>query len=499
MILLFVVAGGLQFLRSLMLQRIGDWIHTTLTTNLLPVALSHAGGNDNSNVQSLRDANALRQFISGPSLTTLMDIPWTVLYLGVLFVIHAWLGFLVTGGIVILFLLAWLNEGLLRQLAKKAGSLQIKGLSDLEFATRNTDVIEAMGMKQKLISRWLNTQAKAVEWQALANSRSAAVQGVTKSVRLILQILVTCISAWLAINGEVTIGAIIASSILASRALAPFEAAISSWKGLTDARAAYNRIQKTLQLTRRQEGISLPSPAGKLSVEGLTYALNNKQLPILRNITFQLEAGECLGIVGHSASGKTTLARLMAGIFAPTSGVVRLDGANVYTWPREEFGRFTGYLPQDVELFSGTIKDNIARLLPDALPEMIVEAAASANAHEMILRLPNGYETDIGTSGMALSAGQRQRIGLARAFFGNPRFLILDEPDANLDGTGKVALIQAIQKAKRAGITTVLISHRSSILQHTDKLLVLKHGTVESFALTRQLMPHASATLAGSA
>lgn len=488
MIVLFAASAALQYLRSTMLQRVGDWGYEKISLALLPITLHTATANSKGSSQALRDANILKQFLSGAAIATIMDAPWTVLYLAVLFIVHSVLGALVTVGVIALFILAWLNESMMRLPLKHAGSHQLKGYQDIEFATRNADVIEAMGMRDTLIARWHGVQSKVSEWQGQATSRSVVIQGVTKFIRLTLQILVTGVAAWLAINGQVTIGAIIAASILSSRALAPFEAAIGSWKALSEVRGAYERLQRILQAEIRVEGISLPVPEGAISVENLYYVPAAGQSPILRQVSFQVAPGECLGIIGHSGSGKSTLARLIAGILRPASGIVRLDNANVYTWPRQEFGKFTGYLPQDVELFGGTVKDNIARLQTDAEHKDIVQAAKMANAHDLILRLPQGYETDIGPNGANLSAGQRQRIGLARAFFGNPRLLILDEPDASLDDTGKAALIEAIKHAKQQGMTVILITHRRSLLSYTDKILALKNGAVDSYASTEQLM-----------
>lgn len=489
MILLFAAAGVLQSLRSIMLQRVGDWFHRDITTLVLPITLAQASQSGGmQGAQGLRDAASVRQFVSGNGFVTLLDAPWSVLYITVLFIIHPLLGVMVTGGAFFLLALAWFNESMMQSPLKQAGAYQMQNMQELEFATRNADVIAGMGMEQALISRWQSGQNAINYLQGKAGARGSVVQGITKFARLTLQVLVTGVAAWLALDGSITIGAIIGASILASRALAPFEAAIGSWKTLSEARQAFDRLDQMLGTQLREEGMSLPVPHGAISAENLYYTPPGQPQPLLKNISFHLEAGEILGIIGPSGSGKTTLARLLMGIWAPQSGIVRLDGANVYTWPREEFGRFTGYMPQDVELFRGSVKDNIARLLHDVPPEMIIEAAQLANAHEMILQLPKGYETEIGANGALLSAGQCQRIGLARAFFGSPRLLVLDEPDANLDDAGKQALWVAIKQAKLKRITTVVISHRKSILQHSDKLLMLRNGAVEHFGTPQHVL-----------
>lgn len=470
-----------------------DIAEAALPLTLAPTAQADGG----AGAQHLRDAASLRQFLSGSALVTLMDAPWSVLYITVLFIIHGALGALVLAGAAALLALAWLNEAMMRKPLQHATVRQMQAMRELEFATRNADVIAAMGMAGALAVRWKALQAGVNASQAQASSRGAVIQGVTKFARLSLQVLVTGAAAWLAIEGAVTIGAIIAASILASRALAPFEAAIGSWKSLSESRLAFRRLEKALQVAPREEAIKLPIPQGALSVENVSYAVPGRPA-ILRGVSFRLEPGEALGVIGPSGSGKSTLARLMMGVWQPVGGIIRLDEADVYRWIREEFGRFAGYLPQDVELFGGSVKENIARFQPDAPPEAVVQAAQLAGAHELILRLPNGYETEIGAGGAFLSAGQRQRIGLARAFFGMPKFLVLDEPDSNLDEAGKQALLLALKHAKLKRITTVVMTHRKSILAHVDKLLLLKNGVVEAFGPRQQVTASLAAPRRGS-
>lgn len=481
MLLMFAAAGLLQTLRSMMLQKAADWLHDSVAEVVLPLVLTQAatGG---KGAQHLRDAGSLKQFIGGQGLVTMIDTPWSLLYIAALFVVHWVLGVLVIVGAILLLLLAWLNETAMRRPSHEAGIRQLRAMQELELATRNAEVTEAMGMGEALANRWKAMQKTTGEFQAQASGRSAVVQGGTKFVRLSLQVLVTCASAWLAIEGHVTTGAIIAASILASRALAPFEASIASWKSFNDVRAAYSRLKKAfIDCNERDVAMTLPAPVGMLSVEKLTFGVQGREEPILKDINFSLNAGEVLGIIGASGSGKSTLARLIMGIWPATSGIVRLDSADIYRWPRTEFGKFVGYLPQDVELFSGTVKDNIGRFNDDASAEAIIRAAQMASAHELILRLPKGYDSEIGQGGAMLSAGQRQRVGLARAFYGEPRFMVLDEPDANLDEEGQQALIAALHLAKQRKITTIVITHRNALLSQFDKLLVLRDGKVESF------------------
>ena len=488
MLAMFAAAGLLQTLRSMVLQRAGDWLHDSIAEVVLPLVLAQAAAGGKG-AQHLRDASSIKQFVGGNGLVTMIDTPWSLLYIAALFVVHWVLGVLVLAGAILLLFLAWLNENAMRRPSQEAGILQLRAMQELELATRNAEVTEAMGMGKALANRWKAMQKTTSVLQTQAGGRSSVIQGGTKFVRLSLQVLVTCISAWLAIDGYVTTGAIIAASILSSRALAPFEAAIASWKSFTEVRASYSRLKKAFaDDAQREESMAMPAPIGALSVEKLTFSVPGREEPILKEVSFSLNPGEVLGILGASGSGKSTLARMIMGVWPASGGVVRLDGADIYRLPRTELGKHVGYLPQDVELFGGSVKDNISRFNNDATSEAIVRAAQMASAHELILRLQKGYDTEIGSGGAMLSAGQRQRVGLARAFYGEPRLLMLDEPDANLDEEGQRALIAALHHAKSQKITTLLVTHRNSLLEHVDKILVLREGRVEAFGTVAEVM-----------
>lgn len=489
MLVIFAAVGLLQSLRGTVLTRAADWLYTTLCTAAIPLSITQASASGNGKgMQSLRDAGVLKQFIGGTGLSTLLEVPWAALYIIMLFVVHVSLGVVVTLGAVLLMVLALMNEAAINRAVKQASAGQIRSMQDLETAARNADVVEAMGLTDTIVRLWQQSQKAMQDEQKESLKRSNTIQGVTRFIKLSLQIIVTAVAALLTLQGHITIGAIIASSILASRALAPFGNAIAGWKSFTEARAAYERLQDVFKNPLRQEGIQLPTPQGRLTVESLSYGVPTQQKPILMNVSFGLMPGESLGIIGPSGSGKSSLARLLTGAWKPTAGNVRLDGADVYSWPRTEFGRYTGYLPQDVELFGGTIKANIARLDLDAPDDRVVFAAQLAGAHELILRMPQGYMTDIGTHGEKLSAGQRQRIGLARALYGKPRLVILDEPDSNLDDVGQTALIHALHELKARHISVVIITHRRSILSHVDKILCLNEGAVQAFGIARDVM-----------
>lgn len=489
MIVIFLAASLLQALRSFALIKVGEWMDDKLSPALLTCSLAAAAGANSRGTQNLRDLNTIRGFLTGNGMLTFFDAPWAVISLVVIYFIHPELGTITLFGALALLGLAWINELAMRHPLGEANRMNARNLHQVDIAMRNAEVIEAMGMTGTIASFWQKTNRKMTTMQSLASYRSAIIQAVTRFLRMALQVAITGVGAYLALHNHITSGSIIAASILAGRALSPFDAAIAVWKSLVEARGAYESLNKSLANTPvRPEGITLPEPKGRLDVEKVFYGIPNRNIPILRNINFSLNAGEALGVVGPSAAGKSTLAKMVVGLAKPLSGAVRLDDGDVYHWKREQFGKYTGYLPQDIELFSGSVKENIARMSPDASDESIVKAAQMACAHEMIMQLPNGYDTEIGPGGAGLSPGQRQRVGLARALFGDPRLLILDEPDASLDTDGERALIQALMTAKASKITTLVITHRRSLLFVVDKLLVMKEGEMVMFGPAAQVM-----------
>lgn len=485
--------GGMEAInaiRSFMLIRMGEWLEEKVAPLLFHYSLMMSAQTKSANgSQQLRDFATLKQFLTGPQLNTLVDSPWALIFIIVLFLIHPMLGWLTIIGGVVLLVFAFLNEKKTKPLLEKSNKYSVAGLQMSDAMSRNAEVIEGMGMHHAVTGNWYALNKQTRKWQVKASHFSTLLGNSSKFIRLALQIAVTGLGGYLVLQGELTSGAMIASSILAGRALAPFESSIMSWKSVVAARTSYTRLAKVLQNTvDRFEAMELPVPQGNLQVENLSYVLSGSTKPILKSINFEIDAGEGLGVIGPSASGKSSLAKLLLGVWKASAGNVRLDGADVYQWKRDDFGKYVGYLPQDVELFAGTVKDNIARMDKEADPAKIVEAAKLAKIHEMILRLPLGYDTDIGSQGASLSAGQRQRVGLARAFYGNPKLVVLDEPNSNLDQEGDLALAAAIRDAKANGMTVVIISHRPAIMAEVDKMLVLQEGQVASFGTRNEVM-----------
>lgn len=520
LIMLTVLCVGLLFAMALMmmarswlLSRAGEALDRTSNSPLFRMAFrARDDGFDQPPSERLRDLSVVRTFMTGPGLVAFFDIPWTPLFLTILFFIHPLFGLIAAGGAAVIGGLALLNELTTRKRFGQAGQAAQSSHALIESFARHADTIQAMGMLGNIERLWQTSHDAAVAHQGRASDRAVVFTSLAKFVRMGLQVAVLGTGAWLAIQQIVTPGAMIAASIIMGRALAPIEAAIANWKGCIQARGAYRRLKQSLRAAERlfdEPRTKLPAPEGRLAVEDLTARIDGREDPVLRNVSFSLEPGEVLGVLGPSGAGKSTLARLLVGLDRPTSGQVTLDNAEIADWPREEVGQFLGYMPQEVGLLSGNVAENISRFeLVDTsndleeLSDAIVEAAKFVDAHELILGLPDGYESEIGENGSMISGGQRQRIALARAVYGDARFVVLDEPNANLDGEGCAALADAIEKLKQRGTTVVVISHTASIVSVLDKLLILQDGKVVSFGprdqvITKRLAPVASATEPG--
>lgn len=439
--------------------------------------------------QVMRDLDTVRGAISGYAIATMFDVPWIPVFGILLFLIDPWIGLATLIGGIMLLLLAFAQDRATRDMLKTSNDANLQSYAFTDAALRNAEVVRAMGMLPAIGRLWIFHRHVGVEVGSHALDRNAIYAALIRFVRMLIQIATIAIGAWLVVDHKISSGLLFANMILAARALAPIERIVGSWNSLFQAKQAYDRLNKTLQDFVPPEPMTqLPKPTGAITVENVNFAPAGSAALVLINLNFSIGAGEMVGIIGPSGAGKSTLVRLICGIWKPNAGNVRLDGADVYTWDREDFGRHVGYQPQDTELFAGTIRDNICRFREGALDEDIVRAAKLANAHELILRLPNGYETRLGDGGHVLSAGQRQRVGLARTLFGDPALVILDEPNANLDAEGEQALDQAILSAKQRGATVILISHKPSAFTHADKLLILRQGTIVGYGERDEVM-----------
>ena len=480
---LLLVMGGLDLIRSRVLVRVGVKMDALLNARVFSAVFAQAlRGARGQRAQALRDLDSLRQFLTGPGPFAFFDAPWAPLYLAVVFIFHPILGFVALAGAVVLFSMALINELVTRRPLQLANAQAIAANGFAEASLRNAEVLEALGMLPEIRKRWTAQHCQGLALQATASDRAATLTSWSKAVRISLQVAILGAGAALAIQQIITPGVMIAASILMGRALAPVEQAIGQWRHFVGARQAYRRLNELLQAIPEDEArLTLPKPEGRLAVEQLVAAPPGSQKPVLKGVSFKLEPGEALGVIGPSASGKSTLARNLVGVWAPQSGAVRLDGAEVQGWDAEQLGPHLGYLPQDVELFAGNVAENISRFSAEASPEAVVAAARAAGVHDMILQLDKGYDSEIGEQGCVLSGGQRQRVGLARALYGEPALVVLDEPNASLDAAGDEALTQAILGLKARGATVVVMAHRPSAIAAVDKLLMLREGRVEAF------------------
>jgi ATP-binding cassette subfamily C protein EexD len=490
MTLLMATMGSLEWTRSRIMVRLSTRLDVLLSRDVYRASFKRAldsGGMDAS-AQPLNDLTGLRQFLTGNGLFAFFDIPWLPVYIGVMFLFHPWYGWFAIGCAIILLCLAVVNEKLTGKAIADANKQNIAANLYTNKNLRNAEVIESMGMLETLMGRWGTRQRKVLLLQSQASDNGGMITSFSKTFRMLVQSLILGLGAYLAVQQEITPGLMIAGSILLGRALAPIDLMIGSWKGFIAARSQYARLNEILDKQQAEpERMSLPAPEGHVLVENLIVSAPGSKTPILKNISLAVPAGSVVGVIGPSASGKSTLARALLGVWAPQHGVVRLDGADINNWDKRELGPHLGYLPQDIELFEGSISENIARFR-DVDPDKVIQAAKTAGVHEMILQLPEGYDTVIGTDGVNLSGGQRQRVGLARAIYGSPRLIILDEPNSNLDEVGERALALAIQQLKATGATVFVITHRTSILTQLDRLLVMSGGAIGMYGPRDKVM-----------
>jgi ATP-binding cassette subfamily C protein/ATP-binding cassette subfamily C protein EexD len=477
-----VALAGLDVVRARVLTRASVRLDRLLAGRVLAATMDGAIKGAPPSSQTLRDFDTFRQFITGAGIHAVFDLPWAPIYILVIFLLHPLLGLFALLSAVALVVLAVLGQWRVQGPIAEATETASRNYAFTDMSLRNSEVVQAMGMMPGLLKRWNRDRFRAIERQVIASDRAATTTSVIRFLRLSMQSLMLGLGAYLVIERLVTVGTMFAATILLGRALQPVEQIVGAWRGMISARGAFERVKALLAANPvRDPALALPRPAGRLSVEGLVFGLRNSRSAILRGISFRLDAGEVLGIIGPSGAGKSTLARQIVGVLAPSAGTVRLDGADVSTWPRESLGRFLGYLPQDIELFADTVAANIGRFRSEDDDSEVIEAAQLAGVHEAILRLPRGYETNVGNGGAVLSGGIRQRIALARAVYGNPSLIVLDEPSSNLDSDGDSALLSCITDLKNRGATVVMISHRPNTLGVVDKLLVLKDGMAEAF------------------
>lgn len=480
---LIVTMGSLEWVRSRIMVRISNRLDVMLSRDVYRASFKRAlnsGGSD-ATAQSLNDLTALRQFFTGSGLFAFFDAPWFPIYTFVMFLFHPWFGYMTLACGLALTLLAVVNHRLTANALANANKENVASNVVTAKTLRNAEVIESMGMLETLMNRWAKRQRRIMLMQSEASDKGGIVSTISKTFRTWSQSIMLAIGAYLVVTHEINPGLLMAGSLLLGRALAPIDQMIGSWKGFVAAKVQYDRLSKVLDdLSKEPERMPLPAPEGQIQVENLVVAPPGAKAPVIRNISFVVPTGSIVGIVGPSAAGKSTLVRALMGIWPPQHGVVRLDGADIASWDKQALGQYVGYLPQDIELFEGSISENIARF--DKIdPEKVVQAAQMAGVHEMILMLPDGYDTVIGSDGVNLSGGQRQRVGLARAIYGNPRLIVLDEPNSNLDDIGERALGVALQKLKETGATVFIVSHRPNILTRLDRILVMAGGSISLY------------------
>ncbi|QEP44770.1 type I secretion system permease/ATPase [Ectothiorhodospiraceae bacterium BW-2] len=481
-VFLFATMGFLEIIRSRILVRIGNKIDIELNTQLYDTIFYSARMSpENASVQPLNDLTKLRQFMTGNGVFAFFDSPWFPIYLFVMYLFSPWFALFTLFAAAVIFTITLINDKTTKKFMEEANKMSFESVNYVDKNIANNEIIHAMGMNEQIKKRWLDKHLEFLNLQSNASDTSGKWSNTSKTLRQLFASLTYGIGAYLVIEGSITPGMIIAGAVLLGRALAPIDLLTNSWKSFSDARGAYKRLNGLLEdLSTIQNTTKLPAPKGEISVEKVVVVPPHSQIEVLKNITMNIPAGTAVGVLGPSASGKSTLLRAILGVWPLKEGIIRLDGADIHQWDSKELGKYIGYLPQDIELFEGTVSENVSRFA-EIESEEVVKAANIAGAHEMILKLPNGYDTLIGPKGTILSAGQRQRVGLVRALYKSPPLIVLDEPNSNLDEDGEKKLLEAIIAMKQSGSTIIIVTHRSNILSALDTIAILANGELKAY------------------
>ena len=488
-VLMYATSAILEIVRSRVLVRVGNKIDNLLSNrifNSLFELANKAPGKASS--MPLSDLTQLRQFLTGNGVFAFFDAPWIPIYIGVLFLFHPYFGFFSIFAAIVLIIITIINEKVSKDTLALANRLSRESTMYVDSSLRNSEVVHAMGMSENIRARWLKRYYGFLNAQTEASEKAGIWANVSKTLRMLFQSLILGLGGYLVLEMEVSPGMMIAGSIIMGRALAPIDMIINSWKQFSGARTSYTRIDDLLRdFPAKKEGMPLPAPKGEIVLESIILTPPGAKLPSLRGVSMKIDEGDIVGIIGSSAAGKSSLARAILGLWPLMSGKVRIDGADISQWNKDKLGRYIGYLPQDIELFEGSISENIARF-GELDSKKVIEAAQKAGVHEMILKLPEGYDTKLGAGGHSLSGGQKQRVAFARALYDNPIFIVLDEPNSNLDEQGELSLVSAINSLKESKTTVVLITHRMPILKVTNKLAVIQAGTLQLYGNTNEIL-----------
>lgn len=479
---------ALDYLRARLQEVAGSVLAEVLSPLVSKIAIAQSASRSGGAMpEGLRDVGMLRSLFSAQGLLAVFDAPWAIVYVAVIWLAHPVLGMAAAGAAMAMLALALVNDLLTRREIEAIQKAAASSTRYLEASLQNAEVAQTLGMTDALVARWRTQNAEVTALQQPATTRTVAMAALTRTVRQAVQAMMMALGAWLVITGDASSGVMIATTTLLGRALAPVEQVVGSWRLLAEGRAAFGRLSETLGLADAQpQRMALPAPTGQLVAENLMFRAPRGERMLLAGVSLRLDAGQSLAVIGASGAGKSTLVRLLTGVWKPSAGVVRLDQADLSQWPREDLGPSLGYVPQDVELFPGTVAENIARL-GEVDSARVVQAARLAHVHELVLSLPNGYDTRVDPHSTIISPGQRQRIALARALYGEPKLVILDEPNSNLDGAGEQALAETLQ-ALRGKATVVVITHRASLIQHVDKMLVLEAGKTKHYGVTAEVL-----------